>query len=116
MNRQDAKGRKSERATNRRWPWFLANSFSFISWRPWRLGGSSCLLAVLSLGCRPAAPATPPDPVWFADVTEEAGLNFVHDPGPLGNYFLPEVMGSGAAVFDFDGDGLPDLYLLQNGG
>jgi hypothetical protein len=26
------------------------------------------------------------------------------------------VMGSGAAIFDFDGDGRRDLYLLQNGG
>ena len=46
----------------------------------------------------------------------QSGLNFVHDPGPLGNYFLPECMGSGAALFDFDGDGLLDIYLLQNGG
>jgi hypothetical protein len=78
------------------------------------------LFAGLTLGCRPAPPAAapeaPPGPVWFADVTEEAGLHFVHDPGPTRNYFLPGCMGSGAAIFDFDGDGLPDIYLLQNGG
>jgi hypothetical protein len=43
-------------------------------------------------------------------------LNFVHDAGPVGHYFLPQAVGSGGAVFDFDNDGRLDLYLLQNGG
>src|SRR3954453_8137402 len=58
-------------------------------------------------------------PVLFEDCTEKFGLNFVHDAGPLpydGKYFMPQIMGSGAAAFDFDGDGLIDLYLLTNGG
>lgn len=25
---------------------------------------------------------------WFIDITEQSGLNFVHDAGPLGNYFM----------------------------
>ncbi len=29
---------------------------------------------------------------------------------------MPQIMGSGAALFDFDGDGLLDIYLLTNGG
>ena len=53
---------------------------------------------------------------WFADITEQVGLNFVHDAGPLGKYFMPESVGSGAALFDFDNDGRLDIYLLQNGG
>ncbi len=86
----------------------------------WCLGLT--LLAVLGPGCRPEPPARPagaapaaPAP-WFLDVTESCGLEFVHDAGPTGSYFLPQVIGSGAALFDFDNDGRLDAYLLQNGG
>jgi hypothetical protein len=50
------------------------------------------------------------------DITEESGLHFVHDAGPTGSYFLPQIIGSGAALFDFDNDERLDIYLLQNGG
>ncbi len=53
---------------------------------------------------------------WFEDVTEAKGLRFVHDAGPTGSYFLPQIIGSGAALFDYDGDGRLDVYLLQNAG
>jgi hypothetical protein len=54
---------------------------------------------------------------WFVDVAGSSGLDFVHDAGEVdGAYFLPQILGSGAAVFDFDGDGRMDLYLVQNGG
>jgi hypothetical protein len=76
--------------------------------------------AVLFIAFRPAARAPRPsphdEPPWFADVTDELGLDFVHDAGPEGTYFLPQVMGSGVALFDFDNDGRLDLYFLQNGG
>jgi enediyne biosynthesis protein E4 len=63
-----------------------------------------------------AVPEEPTGPAWFEDVTDASGLNFVHDPGPVGTYFMPQSMGSGVAVFDCDGDGLMDVYLLQFGG
>jgi hypothetical protein len=87
------------------------------------LRASFCLslvaLAGLGLGCprtAPTAPAPPAEPAWFEDVTEEVGLHFVHDPGPTGTYFMPQQVGSGAAFFDCDNDGLLDIYLLQNAG
>jgi hypothetical protein len=72
------------------------------------------------LGCRPTGSSpsadAPDPPPWFQDVTDRVGLRFRHDAGPLGDYFMPQIMGSGAALFDFDGDGRLDIYLLQNGG
>jgi hypothetical protein len=58
----------------------------------------------------------PTGPPWFEDATDAVGLTFTHDPGPAGNYFLPQVIGSGAALFDYDGDDRLDVYLIQNGG
>jgi hypothetical protein len=55
-------------------------------------------------------------PEWFEDVTERMGLHFHHNPGPVGDYFMPQQVGSGAALFDFNKDGRLDIYLLQNGG
>src|SRR5437016_9310680 len=54
------------------------------------------------------APIAQPAPAWLEDVTEKIGLNFVHDVGPVGTYFMPEIQGSGAAIFDFDNDGRMD--------
>jgi hypothetical protein len=73
----------------------------------------------LLAGCRqPTTPGPPEasDPPWFEETTAASGLNFVHDAGPVGSYFMPQSIGSGAALLDFDNDGLLDLYLLHNGG
>jgi hypothetical protein len=53
---------------------------------------------------------------WFEDVTESSGITFVHDAGELGRYQQPQIHGSGLAIFDFDGDGLLDIYFLTQGG
>ena len=60
----------------------------------------------------PAAPAVAPR---LPDVTAAAGIDFTHVRGEYGKKFLFETMGTGAAADDFDGDGLPDLILLQSG-
>jgi hypothetical protein len=80
------------------------------------LGIACCLLSGCTQVAVPKAETTT-QPPWFADVTAEVGLDFTHDPGPIdGTYFMPQIMGSGAALFDFDNDGRLDIFLLQNGG
>lgn len=49
----------------------------------------------------------------FDEVAEQTGLSFRHYNGANGKLHLPEVMGAGAALFDFDGDGDLDVYLAQ---
>jgi hypothetical protein len=49
----------------------------------------------------------------FRDGASESGLNFVHFTGATERFFLPESVGAGAALLDYDGDGDLDVYLLQ---
>ncbi len=58
------------------------------------------------------AQLTPPL-VGFTEVGEAAGIDFVHVNGAYGERLLPETMGSGVAVLDFDGDGLQDLLFVN---
>jgi len=52
--------------------------------------------------------------VPFTDVTESAGIRFRHFNGATGKKLLPETMGSGVAVLDFDRDGKPDLLFVNS--
>ena len=52
--------------------------------------------------------------VVFTDVTEAAGIDFQHHNGRSGKKLLPETLGSGAAFFDANQDGWPDLYLVNS--
>ena len=94
---------------------------------PFRLPGIITCLCFNTVGCHkletpgptsPTAASTLAQPAspWLEDATERLGLNFVHDAGRVGTYFMPESLGSGVAVFDFDADGRMDILLLQNAG
>lgn len=78
-----------------------------------------CLGAVslLSCGRRPAPELPAPGEaatVSFADATAGAGIRFRHVNGATGRKLLPETMGAGVVVLDFDADGKPDLYFCNS--
>ncbi|MEO0812779.1 MAG: hypothetical protein AAFY60_07945, partial [Myxococcota bacterium] len=67
---------------------------------------------VVFVSCTPdrTEQATP-----FVEVTESAGLRFVHRSGARGELHYPEVMGAGVGLIDFDRDGDLDVYLANGG-
>ena len=57
----------------------------------------------------------PPEqpPALFREVATEVGLSFRHFTGATGRFYLPEIMGPGVALLDYDLDGDLDVFLLQ---
>ena len=62
----------------------------------------------------PAAPPPAPPKVNFVDIAERAGLTAkTEDGGGKTKRYIIETTGSGAAFFDFDNDGWPDIFLVN---
>ena len=51
--------------------------------------------------------------VAFRDVWSQTGIPFTHTRGKSPEKYLVETMGSGVALFDYDGDGNLDIYFLN---
>ncbi|MFM8582460.1 MAG: CRTAC1 family protein [Planctomycetaceae bacterium] len=63
---------------------------------------------------RRQAEAVEPPAVPFSDQTAAAGITWVHENGARGDKLLPESMGGGCAILDYNNDGRPDILLVNS--
>ncbi|MCH7847111.1 MAG: CRTAC1 family protein [Planctomycetes bacterium] len=82
-----------------------------------------CLVILWTIsGCGKSKPPPPPAPPqatsqdvpWFTEISQQVGLDFHHESGVDDSYFMPQIVGSGAALFDYDADGDLDIYLINS--
>jgi hypothetical protein len=69
--------------------------------------------AAFHLPARTAAQPRREPPFRLVDVTATAGIDFKHNNGAYGGKLLPETLGAGCAFLDYDGDGWPDILLVN---
>ena len=52
-------------------------------------------------------------PIILRNLTGETGITFRHTDGGSGRHYIAETVTAGVATFDYDGDGLIDIYFLN---
>lgn len=73
------------------------------------------LALALLTACGGAQEERVDSPLRFEDAAADFGLDVRHVASRSRDKWLPEVMGSGVAIADFDRDGAPDLYVVGGG-
>ncbi|MBI4859912.1 MAG: CRTAC1 family protein [Candidatus Riflebacteria bacterium] len=81
-----------------RWSLLAGFIVALVSWSP-ASGGPEA-------GSRPR--------FWFRDVAKESGIDFCHTFGAKDLLNIVETTGTGCAFFDYDGDGLADLFFVND--
>src|SRR4029450_9745696 len=71
----------------------------------------ACLAAAAAISI--ARPAAEPAPVHLTDVSSAAGLDFVYQHSPTPENSFVESVPAGLAVFDYNGDGRPDIFFAN---
>lgn len=74
------------------------------------------LLPACGQGAPPVTPALAGGTPWFEECAAERGLAFQHRSGHASEFWMPEIMAGGVALFDLEEDGDLDVYLVQGGG
>jgi hypothetical protein len=77
--------------------------------------GVAAGLGTASCGSSRSVAPSESEHAWFEEVAATRGLVFAHRSGHRDRFLLPEIMGGGAALFDMDGDGDLDVFLVQSG-
>jgi hypothetical protein len=73
-----------------------------------------CALAVTVAGVAKTSPDTSgATSITFRDISQKAGIHFVHNNGAFGKKYLPETIGPGVAFIDYDNDGWPDIFIVD---
>jgi len=75
------------------------------------------VVCVLAWGCggsgQPRETSAARAPEWFTEAAETSGLRFAHFNGMSGDLLMPEILGPGVALFDYDNDGDLDVFVPQ---
>jgi hypothetical protein len=72
------------------------------------------LLLLCSFSARAGSSQRPSGPIHFVDATSASGISFHHHNGAFGKKYLPETMGSGVCVLDYDNDGFQDILFVNS--
>ena len=74
---------------------------------------AACLAAAFAAWLAASAAAFAEGPILLRDVTKQTGIGFRHTDGSSGRRYIVEFVASGLATFDYDNDGLIDIYFLN---